>query len=96
MAQASLFDRQHVGDLDLFLRYDLVSLGAEAIQGRATQHALRTGFNYNLPYTNKLTSLHVEYALSTVAGPSAIVTGTRTANEFRLGLRVSLQQYVRH
>ncbi len=96
MAQASLFDRPVTGDLDLFVRYDLVSLGADAIDGRATQHALRTGFNYNLPYTNKLASIHAEYALSTVAGPSAIVSDGRTANEFRLGLRVSLQQYVRH
>lgn len=96
MVQASVFDRPDVGDLDLFARYDLVSLGADAIRGRATQHALRTGFNYNLPYARKLASIHIEYARSSVAGPATIVADTRTANEFRLGLRISLQQYVRH
>jgi hypothetical protein len=96
MVQASLFDRPKLGDLDLFVRYDLVSLGADTINRRATQQAVRTGFNYNLPYANKLASLHLEYARSAVTGPATIVTDTRTANEFRLGLRLSLQQYVRH
>jgi len=96
MVQASVFDQPNVGDLDLFARYDLVSLGDDAVRDRAIQHALRTGFNYNLPYVRKLASIHVEYARSSVARPVTIVTDTRTANEFRLGLRVSLQQYVRH
>jgi hypothetical protein len=96
MGQVSLFDQPNVGDLDLFLRYDVVSLGADSIAGRATQQALRTGFNYNLPHSNKLASLHLEYARSTVSGPVAIVTDIRTANEFRIVLRVSLQRYSRH
>ena len=96
MGQVSLFDAPETGDLDVFVRYDVVSLGADTIVRRATQQALRTGFNYNLPYTNKLASLHLEYAHSTVSGPVAIVTDTRAANEFRIGLRCSLQRYVRH
>lgn len=96
MGQVSLFDAPKTGDLDLFARYDLVSLGTDQIAGRATQRAVRTGFNYNLPYTNKLASLHFEYGRSTAAGPPAIVTGRRSANEFRIGFRVSLQQYIRH
>jgi hypothetical protein len=96
MGQVSLFDQPDAGDLDLFLRYDVVSLGADGIAGRATQQALRTGFNYNLPHTNKLASIHLEYARSTVSGPVAIVTDTRPANEFRIVLRVSLQRYARH
>jgi len=96
MAQFSLFDKPKAGDLDVFVRYDLVSLGQDAIERRATQQALRTGFNYNLPYANKLASLHLEYGRSWVNGPPEIVTDNRVANEFRIGLRVSLQQYVRH
>ena len=96
MGQVSLFDAPGTGDLDLFARYDVVSLGADQIERRATQRAIRIGFNYNLPYANKLASLHLEYGQSTVAGPDAIVTDRRSADEVRLGIRVSLQQYVRH
>ena len=68
MGQVSLFDAPRTGDLDLFVRYDRVSLGADQIARRATQQAIRTGFNYNLPYANKLACLHFEYGHTTVAG----------------------------
>ena len=96
MGQVSLFDDPETGDLDVFVRYDVVSLGADTIALRANQRAIRTGFNYNLPHMNKLASLHLEYAHSTVSGPPAIVADTRASNEFRMGLRVSLQRYTRH
>ena len=96
MLQWSAFDALEAGDLDLFLRYDLVRLGQDAIAGRATQRAIRTGANYNLPYTGKLANLHLEYAHNTVSGPAAIVTGDRLTDEFRVELRISLQRYVRH
>lgn len=96
MGQVSLFDARRTGDLDLFVRYDVVSLGADQIARRGTQQAIRTGFNYNLPYANKLASLHVEYGHSRVAGPVAIVTDRRNVDEVRVGFRVSLQQYARH
>lgn len=96
MGQVSLFDTRRTGDVDLFARYDVVSLGADPIARRATQQAIRTGFNYNLPYTRKLASLHLEYGHGTIAGPGAIVSDRRSADEVRVGLRVSLQQYIRH
>ena len=96
MGQVSLFDAPSTGDLDLFVRYDFVSLGADEIARRATQQAIRTGFNYNLPYANKLASVHLEYGHSMIAAPDAIVVDRRSADEVRLGIRVSLQQYVRH
>ncbi len=96
MGQVSLFDARKAGDLDLFVRFDVVSLGADQFARRATQQAIRTGFNYNLPYAKKLASVHLEYGHSTVAGPAAIVTDRRSADEVRIGIRVSLQQYVRH
>ncbi len=96
MGQISLFDAPKAGDLDLFLRYDFVTLGQDAIAKRARQSAIRTGFNYNLPLTGKLASLHVEYAYNNVTGPAAIITQTNPADEFRIGLRVSLQLYTRH
>ena len=96
MGQVSLFDAPKSGDLDLFLRYDFVSLGKDAIAKRARQSAIRTGLNYNLPFTGKLASLHVEYAHNNVSGPAAIITQTNPADEFRIGIRVSLQRYTRH
>ena len=96
MGQVSLFDAPQTGDLDLFVRYDVVSLGAQQIARRATQQAIRTGLNYNLPYANKLASLHAEYGHSIIAGPDAIVTDRRSVDEVRFGIRVSLQQYARH
>ena len=96
MGQVSLFDAPSTGDLDVFVRYDVVSLGADQIARRATQQAIRTGFNYNLPYTNKLASVHVEYGHSAITGPGVIVTDRRSVDEVRIGIRVSLQQYVRH
>ena len=96
MIQWSAFDAPEFGDLDVFVRYDLVDLGQDAISDRAVQRALRTGVNYNLPYTNKLVSLHLEYAHNTLSGPASIVTGDRSVDEFRIGLRISLQRYQRH
>ena len=96
MAQWSLFDAPAVGDLDVFVRYDVVSLGQDGITDRAEQRAVRTGLNYNLPRTGKLLSLHVEQAHNTISGPAAIVTGGREGDEFRIGLRASFQRYNRH
>ena len=96
MAQFSLVDTRTAGDLDLFFRYDFVSLGQDSIAGRARQRAIRTGFNYNLPYTGKLASLHVEYAHNSVSGPAAIVSNANPSDEVRIGLRISLQRYNRH
>ncbi|MBN8831897.1 MAG: hypothetical protein J0G94_15040 [Sphingomonadales bacterium] len=96
MVQFSLFDAPHTGDLDLFARYDVVSLGIDTITGRATQQAVRAGVNYNLPYTNKLASLHLEYAHNTLSGPAEIITNYKPSDEFRIVLRVSLQRYLRH
>lgn len=96
MGQVSLFDAPKSGDLDLFLRYDFVSLGQDAISERARQSAIRTGFNYNLPFTGKLASLHVEYAHNNVSGPAAIIAQSNPGDEFRIGIRISLQRYTRH
>lgn len=96
MVQFSLFDAPHTGDLDLFARYDVVSLGIDSIAGRAMQRAVRVGVNYNLPYANKLANLHFEYARNTLSGPAAIVTNYSPSDEFRIVLRVSLQRYLRH
>ena len=96
MAQIAVFDTPRAGDLDLFLRYDIVSVQQGGIAGRARQQAVRTGFNYNLPLTGKLASLHLEYAGNRISGPAAIITDTRPSDEFRIGLRVSLQRYLRH
>ena len=96
MIQFSLLDGPDTGDLDLFARYDVVSLGIVSIAGRATQTALRAGLNFNLPHTNKLANLHFEYAHNTLFGPAAIVADRSPGDEVRVVLRVSLQRYTRH
>ncbi|MGI8547084.1 MAG: hypothetical protein ACR2M1_07085 [Gemmatimonadaceae bacterium] len=96
LLQASLFERPRWGDLDPFVRYDVVRLGREVAPGTAVQQALRTGVNYNLPYTDKHASLHIEYAFNRVAGPQAIVPDDRSFSEFRVEMRVSAARYLRH
>lgn len=94
--QFSLFDGRTTGDLDLFVRYDLVSLGIDSVEGRATQQALRAGVNYNLPHTNKRVNLHLEYAHNSLSGPGTIISNRHPSDEFRAVLRASLQRYARH
>ena len=94
--QASIFDLPRWGDLDPFIRYDVVRLGRELVPGAATQHAFRTGVNYGLPWTQKHLSVHVEYALNRVSGPSSIVLGLRTFGEIRGEVRINASRYLRH
>ena len=96
LMQLSVFDTERFGDLDPFLRYDVVQLGQDGIQGSAVQQALRTGVNYNLPFSQKLANLHVEYARNAVHGPVEIVPEARSFNELRVELRFSLTRYLRH
>lgn len=95
--QVSVFDSQERGDLDPFVRYDVVYLDRDRTFGAAVQHATRAGLNYNLPGTRKFTSLHVEYALNQIGGPIQYVPeGSRRFGEVRVGLRVNAARYVRH
>ena len=96
LMQISVFDTDRFGDLDPFLRYDVVQLGQDGIQGSAVQQALRTGVHFNLPFSQKLANLHVEYARNSVRGPDEIVPEARSFNEFRIELRFSLTRYLRH
>ena len=68
----------------------------QQMHGNSVQQAVRAGVNYSLPYTGKLASVHVEYAHNRIGGPAVIVTDYRPSDKVRIGLRVSLQRYVRH
>ena len=106
--QISVFDTPRGGDLDPFVRADVVRLSggsatgvgespAGKASGAAVQQALRTGFNYNLPRTGKFVSLHAEYALNRLTGPARYVPdGPRTMWEARIGLRANTARYGRH
>lgn len=96
LMQLSVFDTDRFGDLDPFVRYDVVQLGQEGIHGSAVQQAFRTGVNYNLPFSRKLANLHLEYARNAVRGPHEIVSAARSFNELRLELRANVTRYVRH
>lgn len=94
--QVSAFDAPSRGDLDPFLRYDMVWLDRQSTDGAAIQHALRAGVNYNLLRTGKFASVHAEYALNRISGPTAYVPGgARAFGEFRIGLRVNAARYAR-
>ena len=96
LLQASTFDSPAAGDLDPFVRYDVVRLGREVAPGSAMQQAVRTGVNYNLPYAGKHASLHAEYAFNHVTGPLYIVPGRRSFSEVRVEMRVNAARYLRH
>jgi hypothetical protein len=93
--QYLVFDTWNFGDLVPVLRYDVVHLATGG--SSATQQALRVGLNYNLPFTNKLVNLHLEYARNHVAGADSIVPHDQNANfnEFAVELRISLTRYLR-
>lgn len=90
--QYSIFDSEMFGELVPFVRYDLVHVSADE---DATQHALRTGINFNLPFTRKRVNLHFEYARNTLSGSDRIITGDRGFDEFAVMLRVSSTPYIR-
>lgn len=95
--QLSAFDGRRIGDLDPFLRYDVVYLDRDATLGAAVQHAIRAGLNYNLPTTGKHVGAHLEYARNRIGGPAMYVAGGhREFGELRAGLRISAIRYVRH
>lgn len=96
LVQVSAFDAPRSGDLDAFVRYDLVRLGRELTLGTANQQALRAGMNYNLPSTDKHASLHVEYAFNHLTGPQYIVPEGVSFGELRIELRINATRYLRH
>ena len=95
MLQHQVFSAERYGDLDLFARYDFVSLRTAAVGGAAFQQATRLGVNYNLPYSRNRLNLHLEYAHNRATGPAELVQ-PRGLDEFILELRFSLQPYIRH
>lgn len=95
--QLSVFDSPEHGDLDPFVRYDVVYLDRANMMGAAVQHAARVGINYNLPRAHKFGSLHLEYAANRIAGPTAYVPArSRQTGEVRIGLRINATRYLRH
>lgn len=92
--QFQVFDKKKIGDLVPFIRYDLVNLSNPTAS--ATEQAIKLGINYNLPFTNKLVSFHLEYAHHLLHGSPTILTSTdKKFDEFRLELRVNATRYLR-
>ncbi len=95
-AQFSLFDTIRAGDLDPFVRYDWVRFSSNQLAPPIFQRALRTGINWNLPYTHKFANFHLEYARNSIVGPALLIPSTKAFNELGLELRFSAIRYVRH
>ncbi len=95
MVQHQVFSTERFGELDLFARYDFVSLSTSGTRGTVFQQATRLGTNYNLPYAQRRVSLHTEYSHNRATGPSSLISA-RGSDEFILELRFSLQPYIRH
>ena len=88
--QYSVFDSAMSGEFIPFVRYDLVHV---ATDGDVAQQAIRTGINFNLPFTGKHVNLHIEYAMNELNGSDQILTGERYLNEFAVMLRASTTPY---
>lgn len=95
MLSHQVFSAERYGELDLFGRYDFVSVSTAAASGTAFQQATRLGANYNLPYAQRRVNFHTEYAHNRATGPAELVQ-SRGSDEFILELRFSLQPYIRH
>jgi len=95
MLSHQVFSAERYGELDLFGRYDFVSVSTAAAGGAAFQQATRLGANYNLPYAQRRMNLHTEYARNRATGPAELVQ-SRGSDEFILELRFSLQPYIQH
>ena len=92
--QFQVFDKKQLGEFVPFVRYDIVNLSNPTAS--ATEQALRLGVNYNLPFSNKLASFHLEYIHHLLHGSPTIVTTTdKQFDEFRLELRVNATRYLR-
>lgn len=95
MLQHQVFSAEHYGDLDLFARYDAVTLATGGVSGHVSQQATRLGMNYNLPYSRKRLNFHLEYAHNRDTGPVQLVQ-SHGSDELIAELRFSLQPYIRH
>ena len=92
--QFQVYDKKQFGDLVPFVRYDLINLSGPAVS--ATEQAIKAGINYNLPFTNKLVNVHLEYAHHLLKGPPAVLTTTdKQFDEFRLEIRMNTTRYLR-
>lgn len=92
--QYQVWDKKQFGDLVPFVRYDLVNLSNPT--ATATEQAIKLGINYNLPFTNKLLSFHLEYAHHFLNGSETILATTdKTFDEFRFEIRINSTRYLR-
>ena len=78
-----------------FVRSDVVNL-SNALYKNANEQALKVGLNYNLPFTQKLVNLHLEYARHFLdRSPAIFTTPNKSFNEFRLEPRINATRYLR-
>ena len=66
-----------------------------SVGGQVVRQATRLGVNYHLPYARRRASLQLEYAHNRANWPAEILQ-SRKSDEFIVGLRFSLQPYIRH
>lgn len=91
---AQVYTSKQLGDLSVFVRPELAVLsGARAEAARVV--ALRSGLDWNLPWTQKRANALLEGAWHDVAGPSALLQQSGAAWELGFMLRLSLTRHVR-
>jgi len=92
--QFQVWDKKQFGDLVPFVRYDIVNLSNQT--ATANEQAIKLGINYNLPFTNKLMSFHLEFAHHLLNGSKTILTKTDKAfDELRFEIRINATRYLR-
>ena len=96
LGQFSLLHTARTGDLDPFVRYDWVHLSANGLGDPILQQAVRTGFNWNLPWSRQRMNFHLEYARNFLFGLSSSASTPVPANELGLELRFNAIRYIRY
>lgn len=91
---ARVYTSKQLGDLALFVRPE-VALLSGARGGAARVVALRSGLDWNLPWTQKRANALLEGAWHGVAGPSALLQQSGPVWELGFMLRLSLTRHLR-
>ncbi len=78
------------------MRYDWVHLSTDGLSSPILQQAIRTGFNWNLPWSRQRVNFHLEYAGNFLSGPHPAIPSKPPANELGLELRFNATRYIRY
>ena len=89
-----VYESEKHGDLAVFFRPELLILRGPTT-GAASVAALRTGLDWNLPWSSRRTNVLLECAWHSLSGPPPLLDQASAVWEVGLMLRLSLTRHVR-